>query len=398
MVAGRAGVGTNQENVRRHNLGTALGHVHVAGRVSRAELTARMGLNRSTIAGLVSELESLGLASQGKARAARAGAGRPSVDVLAGSRAHVIAVDVRVDGLVVARVGLGGVVEARASGPVAPHHDPDTTVESIAELVHLVTKDAPRESAQVGVGVGVPGMIQVADGVVRLAPNLAWVDVPLARMLAERLGTVQMPVLANDADLGALAEHLRGAAVGVDDLVYLSGEIGVGAGVITGGVPLGGAGGYAGEIGHIPFQPDGPACHCGAYGCWETLVGGVAIAEAIDCPPERIASLGEVLDAITDVTPGLRQVAEHLGTGIAGLVNVINPSMVVMGGFLRALLPLVQDDVLAALDRQALRSHREQVRIVAPGLGGDSVLLGAAELAFAELLADPVSCLEIASA
>ena len=124
-TAGRSGVGTNQEDVRRHNLGTALGHVHRAGRISRAELTARMGLNRSTIAGLVAELESLGLADQAKPSGTRIGAGRPSVDVKARTGAYVLAVDLRVDGLTVARVGLGGVVRSRATGPVPPDHDPD---------------------------------------------------------------------------------------------------------------------------------------------------------------------------------------------------------------------------------------------------------------------------------
>src|SRR5690606_29406542 len=122
---------------------TALRHVHTDGRISRAELTARMGLNRSTIAGLVSELESLGLAEQGKARSARGGAGRPSVDVSAGAGARVLAIDVRVDGLVVARVGLGGVVQARASGPTAAGHDTEATADSVADLARLVLRDAP---------------------------------------------------------------------------------------------------------------------------------------------------------------------------------------------------------------------------------------------------------------
>lgn len=390
-ASGRSGVGTNQGKVRRHNLGTALGHVHVDGHISRAELTARMGLNRSTIAGLVSELESLGLAEQGKAQTARVGAGRPSVDVSAGSGAHVLAVDVRVDGLVVARVGLGGTVLARASGPAAAGHDAEATADSVADLARLVLKDAPRAARLVGVGVGVPGMIRVSDGVVRLAPNLEWHDVPFAQMLAERLELDHEPVMANDADLGALAEHVRGAAVGVEDLVYLSGEVGVGAGVILGGQPLTGAGGYAGEIGHMPFQPGGLECHCGSRGCWETLVGGHAIAAAINCPADRITTLGEVLDGVSAAPPALHEVARHLGRGLAGIVNLLNPQVIVLGGFLRSLLPLVEDSVDEAMKEQALTAPRDQVRLALPGLGGDSVLMGAAEIAFADLMLDPAA-------
>ncbi|AXT84832.1 hypothetical protein C6I20_06245 [Aeromicrobium sp. A1-2] len=394
--AGRTGVGTNQEDVRRHNLGTALGQVHRAGRISRAELTARMGLNRSTIAGLVAELESLGLADQVKPSGTRVGAGRPSVDVKARTGAYVLAVDLRVDGLTVARVGLGGVVQARATGPVPADHDPHATGDYVVDLMKLVVKDVEPRAALVGVGVGVPGIVRAEDGLVRLAPNLGWRDVPFAQILADRIGTAAMPVLGNDADLGALAEHLRGAGVGVQDLVYLSGEVGVGAGVIVAGRKLDGAGGYAGEIGHMPFVPDGKLCHCGARGCWETEIGAPAIALAIGCPPERIGALGEFLEGVHEATPELRAVGRHLGRGLAGAVNLLNPRVVVLGGYLRSLFPLVHEDVDSELAVHALTAPREQVLVTLPGLGGDSVLHGAAELAFEPLLADPVGRLTAA--
>lgn len=402
-TAGRSGVGTNQEDVRRHNLGTALGHVHRAGRISRAELTARMGLNRSTIAGLVTELESLGLADQAKPSGTRIGAGRPSVDVKARTGAYVLAVDLRVDGLTVARVGLGGVIRSRATGPVPPDHDPHAIAASVVDLMRLVVRDVEPGAALVGVGLGVPGIIRGDDGLVRLAPNLGWRDVPFTKILADRLGPIGMPVLGNDADLGALAEHLRGAGVGVDDLVYLSGEVGVGAGVIVGGRKLEGAGGYAGEIGHLPFIPDGKLCHCGARGCWETEIGAPAIALAVGCPADQVGALGEFLEGVHEATPDLRIVGRHLGRGLAGAVNLLNPRVIVLGGYLRSLFPLVREDVDAELAVHALTAPREQVLVTLPGLGGDSVLHGAAELAFEPLLADPVgrlatACLDVEAA
>ena len=393
VSAGRAGVGTNQEDVRRHNLGTVLGHVHRAGRISRAELTARMGLNRSTIAGLVTELESLGLAEQVKPSGTRVSAGRPSVDVRARNGAYVLATDVRVDGLTVARVGIGGIVEARATGPIPSSHDPYAIGDSVVELMRLVVKDVSEGSALVGIGVSVPGIIRQSDGFVRFAPNLGWHDVPFAEILADRISTLDRPVLGNDADLGALAEHLRGAGMGVADLVYLSGEVGVGAGIIVGGVPLEGAGGYAGEIGHLPYLPDGKLCHCGSRGCWETEIGAPAIALAVGCPADRVTALGEFLEGVREATPELKAVGRHLGRGLSSAVNLLNPRVIVLGGYLRALLPLVSDDVEEGLASHALIAPRELVRVCLPGLGGDSVLLGAAELAFGSLLADPVACL-----
>lgn len=394
---GRSGAGTNQEGVRRHNLGTLLGHVHRGGRVSRSELTARMGLNRSTIAGLVAELESLGLAEQAPSSATRNGAGRPSPDVLpTPDGAHVLAVDVRVDGLAVARVGLGGQLLARATGPIPASRDPHAVSEAIVEMLRLVVRDVPASSPLVGVGMAVPALVRREDGFVRLAPNLGWVDVPFSSIVTERLGGIAPVALGNDADLGALAEHLRGSAVDVADLIYLSGEVGVGAGVVVDGHRLDGAGGYAGEIGHMAMDPGGRECHCGNRGCWETQVGAPAIAEAIGCPPDRVASLGEVLDGVHVANDALRDVGRHLGRGVANVVNLLNPRVVVLGGYLRSLYPLVREEVDDAVQAAALVAPRELVRLELPALGAEAVLVGAAETAFQALLADPVAALATA--
>ncbi len=390
----RSGAGTNQEAVRRHNLGTLLGHVHLLGRVSRADLTALMGLNRSTIAGLVGELQGLGLAEQVRSEAVRNGAGRPSPDVVpAPDGAHVLAVDVRVDGLTVARVGLGGAVLSRATGPIPASRDPHAVADAILDMLRLVVRDVSPTSALVGVGMAVPGVVRRSDGLVRLAPNLGWVDVPFSRIMSERLGGIAPVGLGNDADLGALSEHLRGSGVDVADLVYLSGEVGVGAGIVVDGHQLAGAGGYAGEVGHLTLDPNGRECHCGNRGCWETQVGAHAIAEAIGCPLDRVASLGELLDGLQEVDDRLRDVGRQLGRGIANVVNLLNPQVVVVGGYMRSLYPLVRREVDAALHEAALVAPRELVRVELPGLGADAVLVGAAETAFERLLADPVSCL-----
>lgn len=390
----RSGTGANQESVRRHNLGTLLARVHRAGRISRADLTAQMGLNRSTIAGLVNELESVGLTAQARPKAVRSGAGRPSPDVVpTPDGAHVLAVDVRVDGLAVARVGLGGAVLARSTGPIPTSKDPHAVCEAVVDMMRLVVRDAPATSALVGVGMAVPGLVRRSDGFVRLAPNLGWTDVPFSTIVAERLGGLAPVVLGNDADLGALAEHLRGAAVDVGDLIYLSGEVGVGAGVIVDGHRLDGAGGYAGEIGHLSFDPEGRECHCGNRGCWETQIGAPAIAEAVGCPPDRVASLAEFLEGVHEADDALREVGRLLGRGLAGIVNLLNPRVVVLGGYLRSLYPLVDQEVLATLHATALRAPRELVRVELPGLGADSVLMGAAETAFESLLSDPVGTL-----
>jgi predicted NBD/HSP70 family sugar kinase len=284
-------------------------------------------------------------------------------------------------------------VLSEATGPSPTGHDPQAVVDAVAGLARMVVRDADAETLLVGIGVSVPGIIARDTGIVRLAPNLEWHDVPFADILAADLGTSLRPVLGNDADNGALAEHVRGVGRGVDDLVYLSGEVGVGAGLIAGGKPVRGASGFAGEIGHLPFGDGTRPCLCGAKGCWETEIGAAAMAEAVGCPPDRLTDLGAYLDELESAPTELAIIGRHLGRGLAGLVNLLNPQIVVLGGYLRPLYRWVEREVLDELAARALRISGMQPRIVLPRLGDHAVLIGASEMAFRDLLADPVGCL-----
>lgn len=393
----RTGTGTNQEAVRRHNLGTLLRHVHDTGEVSRAELTGRMGLNRSTIAALVSELDALGLIEHSSPATGRRGAGRPSAGVrIREDGPYVVAVDLGVDKAVVARVGLGGRIWHRASAPIPEEPEAWLVGATIATLVRQVVALSPADAPLLGIGVGVPGLVRRSDGLIRHAPNLNWHDVSFGSIVLAALALDVPIALGNDADLGALSEHRRGAAVAVDDLVYLSGNVGVGAGVITGGNRLEGVAGYAGEVGHLYHDARGLPCHCGSRGCWETVVGAHAIAEAMQCPSDQVARLGEILDEMTTAPRELRPIATDLGRGLGAVVNIFNPSVVILGGYFLPLFRLCRAEVTAGLGERALMPARDSVRLTLPGLGTDSVLLGAAEMAMEPVFVDPVASLAAA--
>ncbi len=389
----RAGEGTNQENVRRHNLGTLLQHVHRSGERTRAQLTSQMGLNRSTIGGLVSELDALGLTEPGAA-VARRGAGRPSPVVrISPDGPYVLAVDLGVDRVVVARIGLGGRILARGEAALGDQTEVWQAGATVAGLIRQVAALAPAAAPLLGIGIGVPGLVRRSDGLVRQAPNLGWRDVSFGSIVLAALG-LDVPVgLANDADLGALAEHNRGAAVGIDDLVYISGNVGVGAGVILRGLRIQGRGGYAGEVGHLTSDPQGPLCHCGNRGCWETLVGAHTIAAAIGRGDDELPRLDAILDGLEAPPRDLRPVALDIGRGLAAVANVYNPEVVVLGGYFRPLLQMLRTEIEDGLAERALAPTLESMRLVLPGLGADSVLLGAAEMALAPVFADPVACL-----
>ncbi len=382
--------GSTQEDLRRHNLSAVLNHLHVSGPLSRAELTALLTLNRSTIAGLVCELAGAGLVRE-RADRASVGVGRPSLVVETDpSRVHVLAGVVAVDGLEVALVGLGGVVLARRRGRRGRNRTARGVADDLVALASAVSVDGDAGALQALV-VAVPAVVRRSDGCVRLAPNLGWVDEPLGELLAERLAGLPVRV-GNDADLGLLAEHRRGAARGVADVVFLAGEAGVGGGAILGGRPLTGAGGYAGELGHVVVRPGGRRCRCGARGCWETEIGAASVARALGLPASTgTAEIVAALRRRSDPTDALRRLGHYLGLGISTVVNLFNPRLLIIGGLLREVYPLVADEVTASLQTAALAAAAEQLRIVVPALGGDASLVGAAELAWSDLLTDPSS-------
>ena len=391
MVRGPA---ASQEEVRRHNLAGLLSMVHAEGALTRSELAARTGLNRSTVKALVEELAASGLVQE-SAASARGGAGRPSLRVHPRpEHTYVLALDIGVEHLTAVRVGIGGVVLARAGLGQTGDFDVRRTVQRLARLVTTVQRDATPGGVCVGIGVGVCGVVSAEEGVVRFAPNLGWVDVPLRDLLAERLRTPLPIVLGNDGDLGVRAEILRGAAVGCRDVVYISGEVGVGGGIVVDGRALRGAGGFAAEIGHTTVDHRGRLCRCGNRGCWETEVGEEAVLLATGAPAGT--TFHQVLDAYNEgerwPRAGMRRVGRMLGVGVVNLVNVFNPELILFGGVSRLLFEATEPIVRDAMTT-ALAAPRQQVRLAAAGLGDDSIAVGAAELAFGPLMDDPLGAL-----
>ena len=398
MQHGRVDLGQRSETVRRANLSAIVRGLHERGPLSRSELVTATGLTRSAIRGLVGELAAAGLVVERPAP--RLGTpGRPSPVVrVEPSATVVLAVELLVDSMAAAIVGLGGSpIEIRRVDRPRGHLAVERVVGDVVALTGPMLRRVDRPLA--GVGVAVAGVVRRSDGLVTMAPNLGWVDVPLGRRLAEALGLDVPIAVANDGDLGALAEHRRGAAVGVADVLYVSGEVGVGGGVIAGDLPLTGAAGFAGEIGHMPINPGGSPCRCGSIGCWETEVGeGALLALAGLSPDSGRAGIERVLAEAAAGTPtavaALEHVARWLAIGLAGLVNVLNPRLIVLGAMHGRIYPAVRATVEAEFVRRTLPGPRSLVRIVPATLGPNAPLLGAAELALEPVLADPAAFLD----
>ncbi|MDP8905156.1 MAG: ROK family protein [Chloroflexota bacterium] len=391
--------GLRSETVRRANLSAIAQELHIAGPLSRSELGLRTGLTRSTIRALTGEFAAAGLVTEADT-VPRGTPGRPS-SLVAPYSSSVVAVglEIAVDSLAAAVVGFGGeVVERVRVDRPRGAASVDDTVFALARLAGSIGAHPAQHRAIAGIGVAVVGVVRRSDGFVSMAPNLGWRDEPLGERLGVALGSAVPIVVANEADLGALAEVRRGAARGHRHVVFISGEVGVGGGLIVEGRPLIGVAGYGGEIGHLPVNPLGKRCQCGSIGCWETEVGEDALLVRAGRPAaggrEAVQSVLRDADAGEPAAlVALNEVGLWLGRGIGAIVNVLNPELFVVGGLLGRVLPRVRRVVDAELARVALAASLSVVRVVPAELHEDAPVLGAAELAFESFLNDPADWL-----
>ena len=305
---------------------------------------------------------------------------------------QAIGIDVGGTKTAAARVDAHGTVLAREILPT-PADDMAATLEAMVKTARAVMTSAVR-----GVGVAAAGLVESGTGVLRFAPNLAWRDAPLVTHLETELG---LPVVAdNDNTAAAWGEYRFGAGRGYADVLLVGVGTGIGGGIVSGGKLFRGAHGFAGEIGHIVMDPSGPQCGCGNHGCWEQLASGQAVTRAgrqavLDRAEtsliERSGGQAEQVTGsmVTEAAKAgdavavsiLRDVGHRLGTGIAGLVNILDPEIVVLaGGVVDA------GDLLLLPARAGFRAaveaveRRPEVPLVLAELGSDTGVVGAAAL------------------
>jgi len=380
---------TTNDLIRQQNLASVLSLLHSRGALSRAQLGATTGLNRSTVTGLVMELTELGLVREAPGGERTGKVGRPTLDIE--PEDHVAALSVRAEphAVTVALVGLGGVVHARLRHDTASAPSPRRFVQIVESSVEAMRADIDRHYRVVGAGLAVPGLVN-ANGSVLVSPTLGWKRDPVAARLSDQLG---MPVAAgNDASIGALAESRFGVGVGVGNLLYLGGAMhSIGGGLIIDGTLLRGTSGYAGELGHTVVDPRGRRCVCGRNGCLEAEVS-LALLEPLlgrrklD-EDELDVELGVARDprVLAEVT---RQV-EVLSLALTNFVNAFSPETVVLSGYLGALLSVSRERLADAVRVHPLGAEGRAIRLERAHLRSRLMLVGPAELAFADLLSNP---------
>jgi glucokinase-like ROK family protein len=397
----------DQDKVRKINKSIVLNTLRLHAPISRARVANHTGLNRSTVSNIVNALIEEGLVFEEKQE--NSGIGRPGISL-----------GLRPDGGAVIGVEIGvGFISVLLTNFVAETlweiRVQTTDLQSQIEIINLAEKyiDQALVKAKghglrpLGVGVGLPGLVNIRQGNLIMAPNLHWNNVPLRLIWNQRF---HLPIYVdNEANLAALGEYYFGIARNIDNFIYLSSDIGLGGGIMIGGKLFRGGHGYGGEIGHIQRNPQGELCGCGRIGCWETQVGPSAVLRRVKKEFQTShdktlldACSGNLDDLIFDMVvklalngnlicrQAIEEVAVNLGMGIADLVNVFNPDLIVIGGTLSLGKDILQPIIEKTVFTIALKPSVDNLRIVFSDRSTEACALGAVAVVLDDILREMV--------
>lgn len=362
--------------------------------ISRADIARHTGLSPSTVSAIVTELEESGLVREIGAGTSRGGR-RP---VLVGFRDDayaLIGVELGATHVSAVLTDLRGNVRAFRDTHVAVREDPKAALATARSLIDAVlTSERVSRKRVVGIGVAVPSPVHPErPGKLSTLILPAWADFDVQKTLADAF---DMPVFVdNDANLGALSERFWGAGAGGEDLAFIKVATGIGSGHIINGALYRGSGGTAGEIGHVAIDPNGPPCVCGSRGCLGTIIG----SEALLVRARERWGKKKKNPTVTDIVAGARsgdpvaralvdEVGHSLGIVVAGVLNLLNPAIVVLGGEITSVGDLLLDPLRASIRARAMSTSLAETQIVASRLGARSIAVGAATLVLDAALAD----------
>jgi predicted NBD/HSP70 family sugar kinase len=387
----------SQQGMRRSNLALVLGMVARLGDPSRAQLSESTGLTRAAVGKLVGELIEAGLLRE-RGASLDGRVGRPGTALAVSDRGPCgLGLEIGVSHLGACVADLRQQVRVRMRRPAAGRdRSAQETLDALAELAADAVAEAAGHGIEpAGTAVAVPGLVG-RDGVVEHAPNLGWhrVDVAagLRPLLPGRLPGRPLEV-DNEANLGALAELWHGAAG--RDFVHVSAAAGIGGGLVVDGILLRGSRGFAGELGHMPVYPDGPACACGSHGCLERYASEGAVLRACglpDGPGDGVDQLAaEAAGGRADVLGALSAAGRALGIALAGAVNLADPEKVVLGGAYAELADWLMPGMQEELSARVRIRRWEPSALLVSALRRDGPVIGAATSVVQQVIADPSS-------
>lgn len=381
------------EHLRRQNTALVLRSLRAEGAATRTELARRTGLAKATIGTIVAELGTGGAVSEDQP--APSGRGRPGRPVtLTGESIIGLGFEVNVDYLAAVALDLGGKIRISTIRQVEGAGPP-----SVAELLDLAAEIRDSLVADghkiVGATVAVPGLVEHDNRTIAWAPNLGWDAVDITRQLEATFGGDCPTTVDNDANCAALAEAAHGVSTDVHNSLYITGTVGIGAGIVHDNLLLRGGAGFAGEVGHMPIGDHSRVCGCGRLGCWEASIGLRAMLAAVgmeeaSTPLQSAVAVAERAAHDAQTRAALTTLGHNLGTGLATLAAVLDPAAIVLGGYFVPLGAYVVPAAGAVLAERlpSASIHLPQIRL--SSLGIHAAALGAAERSLSGVYAGTV--------
>lgn len=387
--------------MRRHNLSLVLRAIYSGGLVTRTQIAKSTGLTKTAVAGLIALLLELGILEEEDAVTGRVG--RPSRPIqFAGHNFLGACIEVRASSIETLVADLSGAVVERHRTPIRDARGQELIQLVIEEATAAIGAAAEHPGRLIGLAVAVHGIVDRDRGVVLWGPRLGWSDAELKSALIEQLPPDIEIVIDHDASLAALAESLQFAPRGAN-LVSISSDLGIGAGIIIEGNVYRGSHGYAAQVAHMVIDPSGPECVLGHRGCWSALIGlRTVLREAMPVTAgelERIvgyeaagqsALLAAAEDRDSETVAALERAGTWLGLGAANIANVLDPDLIIVGGYLAELSPWVMPSAWEALRAQIMRETDPEEALVVTTIGGARALMGGIHLVRMRLLDNPL--------
>lgn len=378
----------HQQLLKHINRMALVRHLCAKPGLSRADLATAVGITKSTVSLLVRELLAEGWFVEREVVATGDLGRRPTPLFIDPRRLLLLGAEVGIDSVRAVATSLTGDVLARAVTSFGSGKSAKTCIGTLATTLLKVRKQLDSaEHRIIGLGVGLPGGVDEARGFLHFAPNLGWRDVPVGDLLGEKLAGSALEgiplFVQNEADVAALGEMEFNPSQTSDPLLYLSINQGVGAGVIVGDQLLTGSRGFAGEVGHIVLQLNGPLCSCGRRGCAESLIGPRAMLPASDDGhPQAVAEIHQRLETHdADTVRAVKKAGSYLGMLLQNLASAYDPGCIVLGGAVVDLGEVFLQPALRTLNEYAAAANLAPPTVQTSRFGADAVAVGAAALA-----------------
>jgi predicted NBD/HSP70 family sugar kinase len=384
------GIAGEKNLLKRLNRSSILRLVWAEPGISRSAVAQRIGITKSTVSQSVAELEESGWLSSGNSDNTTT-PGRPTIPLRLNNQNFVmLGAEIKVREINVVAVDATGKIIAQEQS-YGDYHNLSQALNHFEKSTQKICQDPNLENRTIlGMGVGIPGPVDISQGLVQHAPNLGWKRIALHTMIAERLPQIRNLHVDNDANLAVFAEYMFGQHKQSADLMYLYIETGIGGGLILGHKLYRGRHGFAGEIGHMTVLPNGTRCSCGNQGCAETLFSLWALLESYQKETKQNISIETFLEKLEHQDPIVQRITHkagmYLGIFLGSLANVFDPKLIIIGGTFAQLSNAILEPAEKEIHKRLFGDEFRTIRLEPCAFSTNACAIGAAGYIWNDIL------------